>query len=79
MPHVDGRRVAAAVKELSPATPVIMLTGWGKRLMEEGGPPAHVDHLLNKPPKLLQLREILALCRKAGTVNDLGKKVQNHV
>ena len=78
MPHVDGRRVAAAVKELSPSTPVIMLTGWGKRLMEEGGPPVHVDHLLNKPPKLLQLREVLALCRNTGTVKDLGKE-RKHV
>jgi hypothetical protein len=55
-----------------------MLTGWGKRLMEEGGPPVHVDHLLNKPPKLLQLREVLALCRNTGTVKDLGKE-RKHV
>lgn len=29
MPHVDGRRLAAAVKATSPPTPVILLTGWG--------------------------------------------------
>jgi CheY-like chemotaxis protein len=31
MPQVDGRQVAAAVKAASPATPVIMLTGWAWR------------------------------------------------
>ena len=36
MPHVDGRQVAAAVKALSPDTPVILLTGWGQRLVDDG-------------------------------------------
>ena len=64
MPYVDGRQVAAAVKEISPATPVIMLTGWGQRLVAEGSVPPHVDRVLAKPPKLRELREALAqLCR----------------
>ena len=46
MPNVDGRRVAAAVKEAAPATPVILLTGWGQRLIAEGDIPAHVDRVL---------------------------------
>jgi signal transduction histidine kinase len=62
MPKVDGRKVAAAVKEASPATPVILLTGWGQRLLAEGETPAHVDHLLSKPPKLRELREALFRC-----------------
>ena len=62
MPHVDGRRVAAAVKAASPATPVIMLTGWGQQL-REAEIPAHVDRLLSKPPRLIELRTALAeLC-----------------
>jgi CheY-like chemotaxis protein/anti-sigma regulatory factor (Ser/Thr protein kinase) len=64
MPYVDGRQVAAAVKETSPATPVIMLTGWGQRLVAEGDIPPHVDRVLAKPPKLREVREALAqLCR----------------
>ncbi len=56
MPYLDGRQVASAVKNLSPATPVIMLTGWGQRLVAEGDIPPHVDHVLNKPsPKLREL------------------------
>ncbi|MCI0538656.1 MAG: PAS domain-containing protein [Verrucomicrobiales bacterium] len=66
MPHADGREVARAVKELSPSTPVILLTGWGQRLVVEGDIPAHVDRVLSKPPKLRELREMLAhYCRPA--------------
>jgi CheY-like chemotaxis protein len=60
MPHVDGRRVAAAVKAASPTTPVIMLTGWGQRLIAENDVPPHVNRVLNKPPRLIELRQALA-------------------
>ena len=60
MPHVDGRRVAAAVKAASPATPVILLTGWGQRLIAENDIPPHVNRILNKPPRLNDLRRALA-------------------
>ncbi len=62
MPYVDGRQVADAVKKISPTTPVILLTGWGQRLVAEGDVPPHVDRVLNKPPKLRELREALAQC-----------------
>ena len=60
MPHVDGRRVAAAIKAASPATPVVLLTGWGQRLTAENQVPPHVDRVLNKPPRLRELRAALA-------------------
>jgi len=60
MPYVDGRSVAAAVKGISPTTPVILLTGWGQKIIAEGDVPAHVDRVLNKPPKLGELRQALA-------------------
>jgi CheY-like chemotaxis protein len=60
MPFVDGRKVAGAVKTASPATPVIMLTGWGQRLVTEGDTPPHVDRVLSKPPRLHELRSTLA-------------------
>jgi CheY-like chemotaxis protein len=59
MPNVDGRKVAAAVKTASPRTPVIMLTGWGRRLLAESDVPPHVDRILTKPPKLIELRTAL--------------------
>jgi signal transduction histidine kinase/ActR/RegA family two-component response regulator len=59
MPYVDGRKVASAVKACSD-TPVILLTGWGQRLMEDDDIPANVDRVLSKPPKLYQLRAALS-------------------
>jgi signal transduction histidine kinase/ActR/RegA family two-component response regulator len=60
MPYVDGRKVAAAIKTASPRTPVIMLTGWGQRLVAENEIPPHVDIVLSKPPRLHELRSALA-------------------
>jgi signal transduction histidine kinase/ActR/RegA family two-component response regulator len=60
MPYVDGRKVAAAVKASSPTTPVIMLTGWGRRLIAENDLPACVNRVLSKPPRLIELRTAVA-------------------
>jgi CheY-like chemotaxis protein len=71
MPYVDGRKVAAAVKTASPDTPVILLTGWGRRLMAENDVPPGVDRVLSKPPKLPELR--------AALVDLTGGEVQSAV
>jgi CheY-like chemotaxis protein len=60
MPHVDGRSVARAVKQSSPDTPVILLTGWGERLLADGDTPPYVDRVLSKPPRLRDVRKALA-------------------
>jgi len=66
MPHVDGRKVAAGIKQVAAATPVVMLTGWGERMVAEGELPEHVDCVLAKPPRLREVRRALVqLCRKA--------------
>ena len=59
MPHVDGRNVAQTIKTNSPATPVIMLTGWGTMLNERGDLPTNVDAILSKPPRPAELHETL--------------------
>jgi len=64
MPHLDGRQVAAAVKVLSPGTPVILLTGWGNGVLSGTALPPHIDLVLGKPPKLREIRA--ALVRLAG-------------
>ena len=70
MPYVDGRQVAQAIKAISRATPVILLTGWGQRLVAEGDVPLHVDLVLNKPPKLRELRRaFIELIRQAAIVD----------
>jgi CheY-like chemotaxis protein len=56
MPYVDGRKVSAAIKAASPSTPVVLLTGWGQRMIAERDIPPHVDRVLKKPPRLQDLR-----------------------
>jgi CheY-like chemotaxis protein len=72
MPNVDGRKVAAAIKAESPATPIVLLTGWGQRLIDDDDAPAHVDRVLSKPPKLRDLRQALVDVTQA---NATGAKV----
>ncbi|SFM14362.1 response regulator [Rugamonas rubra] len=69
MPYIDGRKVASAIKQRAPHTPVILLTGWGQRLVSDGDNPMYVDCVLSKPPKLRELREGLCkVLRSAATV-----------
>ena len=60
MPYVDGRKVAARVRQVDPQVPVVMLTGWGHRLIATDDKPEHVDRVLSKPPKMAELRATLA-------------------
>jgi signal transduction histidine kinase len=60
MPYVDGRQVVASVRAMSPATPIILLTGWGQHVENENERPPQVDRLLGKPPRIRELRAALA-------------------
>jgi signal transduction histidine kinase/ActR/RegA family two-component response regulator len=60
MPYLDGRQVAQAVKRESPDTPVIMLTGWGTMMKDDGDSPTQVDAVLSKPPRINELFEAIA-------------------
>ncbi len=60
MPYVDGNQVALTAKEIFPATPVLLLTGWGRRMATGDKAPAHVDFVLPKPLDLNELRDVFA-------------------
>jgi len=60
MPLVDGRAVAVAIKSMRSITRVVLLTGWGHRLLTEREVPQSVDRVLAKPPQLTRLRALLA-------------------
>ncbi len=60
MPYVDGRKVATQIRQLAGQVPIIMLTGWGHRLIASDEKPEHVDRILSKPPKMAELRAALA-------------------
>ncbi len=68
MPDVDGNQVAHAIKGLSPTTPLILLTGWEKRLDDGRQSPANVDVILAKPPQLVELRKALLFCSSLASV-----------
>jgi PAS domain S-box-containing protein len=72
MPYVDGRAVAAAVKLSKHDIPVILLTGWGRRMIEENDTPPHVNCILSKPPKTAQLRSALAEFTHKGGFGSLA-------
>jgi len=59
MPDVDGRQVARAIKEESPGTPIIMMTGWGVAADDETEAAPTVDMVLCKPPRIQELNELL--------------------
>jgi DNA-binding response OmpR family regulator len=68
MPYVDGRKVATRIRQMSAPVPIIMLTGWGHRLIATDETPEHVNRVLSKPPKMAELR---------GALVDLVRKEKN--
>jgi DNA-binding NtrC family response regulator len=60
MPEVGGDQLAAMVKEVAPATPVVLLTGFGDLMNAAGEKPDGVDLVVKKPIRLATLREVLA-------------------
>jgi CheY-like chemotaxis protein len=59
MPDIDGRQVARTIKAESPNTPIIMLTGWGAIIRDDGDSAPGVDIVVNKPPHMQELNELL--------------------
>ena len=60
MPDVSGWEVAKAVKQKSPRTPVILITGWGVQLDSEEMSSGGVDGVIAKPFSKQALMEQLA-------------------
>ena len=57
MPDMDGWEVAEKIKELTPDTPVLLLSGWGNLMDDKEEKPQDVDAILGKPPKIGELRQ----------------------
>lgn len=73
MPYIDGRQVARIVKEESPSTPVLMLTGWGAFMKEDGAAPEQVDGIISKPPRSRELRELLSQFSPGSPLKKVGR------
>jgi signal transduction histidine kinase/CheY-like chemotaxis protein len=59
MPEMDGKQLARNIKAQSAGTPVIMMTGWGTMMVEEGETAPQVDALIGKPPHIGELNTLL--------------------
>ena len=59
MPDIDGQCVARTIKAESPNTPVIMMTGWGTIMSDEGGITPDVDAVVGKPPRMQELNDLV--------------------
>jgi signal transduction histidine kinase/CheY-like chemotaxis protein len=59
MPDIDGYHVARTIKAESPQTPVIMITGWGNIMQEDGEAAPEVDAMVGKPPNIQELNDLL--------------------
>ena len=59
MPGTNGDEVARAAKARNPATPVILLTGFGDLMHDAGECPPGVDLVLSKPLELEDLQHAI--------------------
>ncbi|MCC6446706.1 MAG: PAS domain S-box protein [Armatimonadetes bacterium] len=59
MPEMNGDQLAAAIKSLSPGTPVILLTGFGDFMIAADDRPEGVDIVLSKPITPVQLLDAI--------------------
>jgi CheY-like chemotaxis protein len=59
MPYVDGNMVAVAIRNQSPTTPIILLTGWDGDPKVEADASLKVNRVLGKPVYVSKLREAL--------------------
>ena len=60
MPGLSGDQVAVQIKALIPDMLVIMVTGFGGIMTAIGERPPGIDHVLNKPVTLQELRAVFA-------------------
>jgi CheY-like chemotaxis protein len=56
---MSGWEVAQKIKEHSPNTPVVLITGWGTQLSEDENRARGVDFVVSKPFKLEELRSVI--------------------
>ena len=60
MPEMNGDQLAAAIKEIDPEKPVVMLTGFGDMMKAADEMPTGVDAILDKPVDESKLQKTLA-------------------
>lgn len=59
MPGMSGWEVADAIKQMSPETPVALITGWGDQLDQERMAASNIDSVVAKPFTVDQVRHLI--------------------
>jgi signal transduction histidine kinase len=59
MPGMNGEQLAAAIAELSPEIPIILLTGFGQEMRATDNHPENIDLVLGKPVTGVDLRRAI--------------------
>ena len=49
MPHMTGEQLAKEIRQFRPDIPIILCTGFNKKLLDTTDPPKHVSVVMNKP------------------------------
>ena len=60
MPEMNGDELAAEIRKLSPAQPIVLLTGFGDLMTSAGEKPPGVDLVVGKPFNVATLRNAIA-------------------
>lgn len=73
MPHMTGRQLAEVIKQVSPETPVLLLTG-GDQIEEDDTVSAAVDAELSKPLTMAALQRTLSTLTFPGSLRAESQK-----
>ena len=73
MPHMTGRQLAEVIKNVSPETPVVLLTG-GDQIEEDSQVSPAVDAELSKPLTMAALQRVLSTLRFPASVSAKSQK-----
>ncbi len=66
MPGMSGWEVAEKIKDLSPQTPVVLITGWGDQLDPGKMQASKIDTVIAKPFQVDQIRSLVSEVLPAG-------------
>jgi len=57
MPGMDGLALVAAVRQMQPALPILMITGYGEMVLSQTVAEQSIEVVLDKPVKLATVRQ----------------------
>jgi len=59
MPDMNGYQVARTIRDESPKTPIVIMTGGVTIMNEDGGRASAVNVMIGKPPRMQELNNLL--------------------